>query len=63
MESGALVNDNIVEEFNKMRMKRAHRYMIMKHNHETSNIEIEHIGERNATFNDFKEKMPKDACR
>jgi hypothetical protein len=44
-------------------MKRAHRFIIMKVADDKTKVEIEHIGERDATFNDFKELMPKDHGR
>ena len=30
VDSGITVKSDIIEEFNKLRMKRAHRFMIMK---------------------------------
>jgi hypothetical protein len=44
-------------------MKRAHRFIIMKVADDKSKVEIEHIGNREATFAEFKELMPKDRCR
>ena len=63
VDTGIHVNDDIIEEFGKLRMKRAHRFMIMKHSDDKLRIEIEHIGSRESTFNEFKELMPKDMCR
>ncbi len=44
-------------------MKRTHRYIIMKVNEDKSRVIVEHVGERDATFESFKELMPKDQCR
>ena len=63
VDTGIHVNDDIIEEFNKLRMKRAHRFMIMKHSEDKTKIEIEHIGARDNVFSQFKELMTKDQCR
>ena len=63
METGITIDDAVSEEFTKLRMKRAHRYLIFKVNDEKTLIGIEHIGQRDATFEEFKELMPKDSCR
>ena len=44
-------------------MKRAHRFLILKVSDDKTKVEIEHIGARDATFEDFKELMPKDHGR
>jgi len=44
-------------------MKRAHRYIIFKVSADKTKVEIETIGEREKTFAEFKDAMPKDQCR
>lgn len=63
LNTGITVHDDCISEFTALRMKRAHRYIIFKVNDEKDKIIIEHIGARDSTFNEFKEKMPKDCCR
>jgi cofilin len=63
MSAGIQVADECVTEFTALRMKRAHRYLILKVNDDKSSIIIEKVGARTETFNDFKESMPKDQCR
>jgi cofilin len=63
MSTGITLTDECVTEFNNLRMKRAHRYMILKPNDEKTNIVLEKLGARDATFEQFKEDMPKDQCR
>lgn len=63
MQSGITVDDQCVTEFTGLRMKRAHRYIIMRVNDEKNRIIVEHLGARDAPFSEFKEKMPKDQCR
>ena len=63
MSTGITLADECVTEFNALRMKRAHRYMILKPNDEKTNIVLEKLGPRDATFEQFKEDMPKDQCR
>lgn len=62
-QSLIVLDDECVTQFQALRMKRAHRYIIMKVNDEKNRVIIEHIGERSATFAEFKELMPKDQCR
>jgi hypothetical protein len=47
----------VVEAFTELRMKSTHRYMIMKISDDRSSIEIEHLGEKEATFDEFKAKV------
>ncbi len=63
MSTGITLADECVTEFNIPSMKRSHRYMILKPNDEKTNIVIEKLGAREATFEQFKEDMPKDQCR
>ncbi len=63
METGIKVNDAVQEEFTKLRMKRTHRFLIFKVNDDKTEVEIEHVGARDSTFAEFKDLMPKDACR
>lgn len=60
MITGITVDDACVEEYTKLRMKRAHRYLIFKISDDKTKVEIEHIGKREANFEEFKELMPKD---
>lgn len=46
-----------------MRMKRAYRYLIFKMNDEKTQIVVEHKGERDSGFEEFKEHIPKDEPR
>lgn len=63
MQTGITVDDKCQEEYTALRMKRSHRYIIMKVNDEKNRIIVEHVGARDATFDEFKELMPKDQCR
>lgn len=61
--TGIQVDDDVISEFTALRMKRAHRYLIFRVADDKSRIYIEKIGARDATFEEFKENMPKDGCR
>ena len=63
LSAGISIADECIQEFTALRMKRAHRYLILKVNDDKTAINIEHTGARDATFAEFKEKMPKDQCR
>ena len=63
VDTGIQVDDAVLEEFNKLRMKRTHRHLILKISDDKSRVEIEHIGEREATFEAFRDLIPKDSCR
>ena len=54
MQTGITIDEACSVEFTALRMKRAHRFIIMKVTDDKSRIEVEHIGERDATFEDFK---------
>ena len=59
MQSGLTIPDNVREEFQQLRMKRKYRYIIYKPSDDKSAVEIEKVGERAETFDQFKEAMPK----
>ena len=63
ISAGIQVEEACGVEFNNLRMKRAHRYLIFKVSDDKSKVEIDQIGQRDATFEQFKEHMPKDRCR
>lgn len=63
MNTGIKTSEAAVDEFKNLRMSRAHRYLILRVNDDKTEVEIEHLGVRDATFDEFKEKMPKDQCR
>jgi cofilin len=63
LSGGIQVADECVSEFVALRMKRAHRFMILKVNDDKTQIVLEHVGARDATFEQFKELMPKDGGR
>ena len=63
MQTGITVDDQCVQTYTELRMKRLHRFLIMKVNDDNTKIIIDHVGAREASFADFKELMPKDQCR
>lgn len=63
MQSGIAINDDVRETFQQMRMRRKHRYIVFKASEDQTTIEVEKIGERNETWEQFKEAMPKNNSR
>jgi 7-cyano-7-deazaguanine synthase in queuosine biosynthesis len=63
MQSGITVGDEVREKFQDLRMKRAYRYVIYKASEDKSSVEVEKCGERDETFEQFKEAMPKNKSR
>ena len=63
MQTGIIVDEQCSAEFTALRMKRSHRFIIMRVSEDKTKVEIEHIGPREATFAEFKELMPKDQGR
>jgi cofilin len=63
MQSGLNVPDEVRNEFQALRMKRKHRYVIYKANDAKDAVEIDKIGERSETWDQFKEAMPKNNSR
>jgi len=53
MQSGIAIGDNVREEFQAMRMKRKHRYIIFKVSADKSTVEIEKLGARDADWDEF----------
>ncbi len=63
MQSGININDDVRERFQELRMKRTYRYIIYKASEDKSSVVVEKCGERNETFEQFKESMPKNNSR
>lgn len=63
LSTGISIADECISEFTALRMKRAHRYMILKVSEDKTSIVVDQLGARDATFDQFKESMPKDQCR
>lgn len=63
MNTGIHCDEQVAAEYTALRMKRSHRFIILKVADDKSKVEIEHIGARDSTFEEFKELMPKDQCR
>ena len=55
ISAGIQIDEAIGNEYTALRMKRAHRYMIMKMSDDKTKVEIEHIGARDSTFDQFKD--------
>lgn len=63
MQSGIQIGDEIRETFQELRMKRTHRYIIYKASDDKSTVEVDKVGAREETFEQFKEAMPKNNSR
>ena len=63
MNSGLDIPDEIRKEFQNMRMKRKHRYIIYQLNEKHDGVCIEKLGARDASFDEFKESIPKNNSR
>jgi cofilin len=63
LQTGIQVTDECITEFTALRMKRAHRYLILRVTEDKTQIVIEKKGGRDETFEQFKESMPKDQGR
>ncbi len=63
LSTGITIADECISEFTALRMKRAHRFMILKVSDDKTRIDVDQLGPRDATFEQFKEAMPKDQCR
>mgnify|MGYP000872084240 CR=1 FL=1 len=63
MQSGIAIADNVRDEFQQLRMKRKYRYVIYKASEDKSSVEVEKCGEREETWEQFQEAMPKNNSR
>lgn len=55
ISAGIQIDEAIASEYNALRMKRTHRFIIMKMSSDKTKVEIEHIGARDSTFDQFKD--------
>jgi hypothetical protein len=63
MQSGLNVPEEVRTEFQALRMKRKHRYIIFKASDDKASVELEKLGAREETWATFKEAMPKNNSR
>jgi len=59
MNSGIEISDEVLKTYKALALKRAHRYIILKPSEDGTKIEIEKIGAREETFDQFVESIPK----
>ena len=63
MSSGVQVKPECLSEFEQMKIRSAYKFLIFKITDDKKFIEIEHKGEKGASFADFSSKLPDDECR
>jgi hypothetical protein len=63
MQSGLNIPDDVRNEFQALRMKRKHRYIIYKASDAKDSVEIDKLGAREETWAQFMENMPKNNSR
>jgi hypothetical protein len=63
MQSGLNIPDSVREEFQALRMKRKYRYIIYKASEDKASVEVEKLGERDETWEQFHESCPKNNSR
>ena len=63
MNSGIEIPDEILTQYKLLAFKRKIRYIVYKPTEDMTSIEIEKIGEREETFENFKEAIPKELAR
>ncbi len=63
MQTGITIPDEVRTEFQNLRMKRKHRYIIFKVSADKTACEIEKLGARDADWDEFKNSMPKNNSR
>lgn len=63
MNSGIEIGQDITDANKNLAMRRKTRYIIYKPNADNTVIEIEKIGEREETFEDFKNSLDPTASR
>lgn len=63
MQASLVIDEAVSQHFNDLRMKRTHRFLIVAITEDGKNATVESVGERAATFADFKAKMPADQPR
>ena len=63
MASGVAVADDCVTKFNELKLGHTYRYLILKLNDDSTEIIVEHEGGPDATYDEFKGKLPADDGR
>jgi len=60
MNSGIEIPDEVLTQYKMLAFRRKIRFLIYKPSEDMTSIEIEKIGERDETWETFKEAIPKD---
>merc|ERR1719387_3127686 len=63
MSSGVQVNPDCLAEFEAMKIRSSYQYIVFKITDDKKFIEIECKGDKGASFDDFKSKLPDGDCR
>jgi hypothetical protein len=63
MQSGLNIPEEVRNEFQALRMNRKYRYIIFKANEDKTSVEIEKLGDRTDTWDQFQAACPKNNSR
>lgn len=63
MNSGIEIPDEIMQAYKNLALRRKSRYMIIAPNDDCSAMEIEKVGERDETWDDFKNSVDPTSSR
>lgn len=63
MQASLNIDESIAARFTELRMKRAHRYLIVSINQDGTQATVETTGARDQSFDSFKASVPTDEPR
>jgi len=63
MNTGIKPTEEQVEQFNNLKINRAHRYMVVSLNETLDAFVVEKMGDKSASYSEMVDLLPKDDCR
>lgn len=63
MVTGIKVQDDCIKAFDDLKMNKKCRYVIFKINDTLTEVEVEKIGAKEETYQDFMKNLPQNDCR
>mmetsp|Transcript_25389 Transcript_25389/g.26450 ORF Transcript_25389/g.26450 Transcript_25389/m.26450 type:complete len:139 (+) Transcript_25389:37-453(+) len=63
MVTGIHVSDELVKEYNELKINKKYRYIILGLNDQRNGVELLEKGDRDKTLKDLESSLPKDNCR
>ncbi len=62
MATGIKINDECITKFNSLKLDKSAKFLLFAMNEEATEVVLTKVGDKDASYQDFIEALPKDDC-